>query len=552
MGGGREVKITFLGAVQEVTGSNYMVECGGKKIFVDCGIHQGRDEDEKNKKELSVNPGEIDAAFLTHAHMDHSGRVPFLVKRGFKGKIWTTAPTAALLDVLWRDSAHLMAEEAEWKNRKNSRKGLPPVEPLYSVNDVADAVGLLSPVEYDAPREVLPGVTARFRNAGHILGSSSLALDLREPGSEVRVVFSGDLGQRRSVMERAPADFREAHYVLIESTYGDRRHKDLAETRSEFRSVIVQALQDKGKVLIPSFVIDRAQRILYELLLMQREGLIPEELPVFFDSPMGVKATELYRHYGDTLSDDVRRLIAGGQDPFSPKGLTYVSSPEDSRKINDVSSCIVIAGSGMCTGGRIVHHLKHGLWNPKNHVIFVGYQSYGTLGRRIVDGAANLRIAGEDVALKAKVHTIGGFSAHGDCDDLLAWAQTFESSPLFFVTHGERAASHTLAASLQQAGMRSMVPMKEQEFQLLPEVVLKSAASLPEARLPEAGLPETVPSEVPENEAVTALDDLSRLIAGLRAGLKSAADTGEIMPLLQAGRTLLETAKLKAEKFIVK
>jgi metallo-beta-lactamase family protein len=415
------------------------VECGGKKIFVDCGIRQGRGEDDRNKDEFTLNaaldsapePGGVDAVLLTHAHMDHSGRVPFLVKRGFKGKIWITSPTAPLLDVLWRDSAHLMTEEAEWKNRKNSRKGLPPVEPLYGIDDVAGAAGLLSPVDYDEPREILPGVTACFRNAGHILGSASLALDLRESRDTVRVVFSGDLGQSRSVMERAPAGFREAHYVLIESTYGDRRHKDLAGTRSEFRSVVAQALENRGKVLIPSFVIDRAQRILYELMLMQREGLIPEELPVFFDSPMGVKATELYRRYGDTLSDDVRRLIADGQDPFSPKGLTYVSSPEDSRKINDVPFCIVIAGSGMCSGGRIVHHLKHALWNPDNHVIFVGYQSYGTLGRRIVDGAANLRIAGEEVALKAKVHTIGGFSAHGDCDDMLAGGQTFENRPHF-------------------------------------------------------------------------------------------------------------------------
>ncbi|MDR1649803.1 MAG: MBL fold metallo-hydrolase [Synergistaceae bacterium] len=538
------MKITFLGAVQEVTGSNYLLECGGKRIFVDCGIHQGRDEDGKNREEPAFNPGEVDAALLTHAHIDHSGRVPFLVKRGFKGKIWVTSPTAALLDVLWRDSAHLMMEEAEWKNRKNSRKGLPPVEPLYGIGDVTDAVGLLSPLEYDAPCEILPGVTACFRNAGHILGSASLALDLRESKDRVRVVFSGDLGQRQSVMGRAPDSFREAaHYVLIESTYGDRRHKDLAATRAEFRSVIAQALRDKGKVLIPSFVIDRAQRILYELLLMQREGLIPEDLPVFFDSPMGVKATELYRRYGDTLSDDVRQFIAGGQDPFSPKGLTYVSSPEDSRKINDVPFCIVIAGSGMCSGGRIVHHLKHGLWNPKNHVIFVGYQSYGTLGRRIVDGAANLRIAGEEVALKAKVHTIGGFSAHGDCDDLLAWAQTFENSPLFFVTHGERTASHTLAASLQQTGMRSMVPMKAQEFQLLPEVILKPSPA-PVTEFPKAGVAVATENEV----AAVALDDLSRLVAVLRAELRDAANIGEVVPLLQAGRTLLETAKLKVGK----
>ncbi|MDR3264876.1 MAG: MBL fold metallo-hydrolase, partial [Synergistaceae bacterium] len=436
------MRVRFLGATQEVTGSNYLVECGDKRFFVDCGIHQGRNEDEKNREDPWINPDKLDALLLTHAHMDHSGRVPLLARQGFRGKIWATQPTAELLGILWYDSARLMKEEADWKSKKNSRRGLPPVAPLYDENDVANALALLRPVDYETTHEILPGVRARFHNAGHILGSSSIALTLRESGNEIRLVFSGDIGQQQAVVERTPTTVGEAHYTLIESTYGDRLHKDLSETRAEFREVITSALRDRGKVIIPSFVIDRAQRILYELLLMQIEGLIPVELPIFFDSPMGVKATEFYRRYADTLSDEVRKCIADGYEPFKPKGLTFINSPDESRGINNVPFGLVIAGSGMCTGGRVIHHLKHAVWNPKNHVIFVGYQSYGTLGRRLVDGEKELRIAGEDVKVRAQVHTIGGFSAHGDRDDLLAWAKNIGPNPLFFVTHGERKASH--------------------------------------------------------------------------------------------------------------
>ena len=530
------MKIKFLGATQEVTGSNYLVECGGQKFFVDCGIYQGHDDDAKNKMDFPVNPGELAAVLLTHAHMDHSGRVPFLVKRGFKGRIWATRPTVDLLDVLWHDSAHLMKEEAAWKNRKNSRKGLPLEEPLYDAKDVEDALKLLSPIEYETENEIFPGVEIRAHNAGHILGSSALSITLKEEDKEVCVVFSGDLGQTESIMEPAPTPIIKANYALIESTYGNRKHKDLADTRAEFRSVVLKALEDKGKVLIPSFVIDRAQRILYELLLMQEDGSLPE-LPIFFDSPMGVKATELYRQYSGTLSDEVQRFAAKGRDPFAPLGLTYVSSSDESRRINSVDFGIVIAGSGMCTGGRIVHHLKHCLWNPRNHVIFVGFQGYGTLGRRIVDGATELRIAGEDVAIAAQVHTIGGFSAHGDCDDLLTWAKNFETNPLFFVVHGERMATHAFASNLQQAGMRSMVPIKGQEFQLFAESVLKAEA------------PGVTEPEVEETEAVLVLNVLSRLLEELRCDLKSDMEMEDIMPLLMSSRTLLEMAGDKAKKW---
>lgn len=519
------MKIRFLGAAGEVTGSCYCVECGGHRFLVDCGIHQGSNEDVRNREPFPFDLGELDAVFLTHAHMDHSGRIPYLVRQGFEGPVWASPATARLVEILWHDSARLMKEEAEWRTRKAARKGLPPVVPLYGEEDVEKALKHLSPVDWETETAAMEGVAFSLHDAGHILGSSSIAFRLREEGKETRIVFSGDLGQQFPAVDRAPSVVREADYVLIESTYGDRLHKDDQATRSEFREVILTALKDQGKVLIPSFVVDRAQRILFELSLMQLEGILPE-VPIFFDSPMGVRATELYRAYSDTLSGEVRRHAASGVDLFSPKGFRSVSTPEESQRINDVPFGIVIAGSGMCTGGRIVHHLKHGAWNPKNHIVFVGYQAYGTLGRRIVDGETELRIAGEDVALKAQVHTIGGFSAHGDRDDLLAWAGNFETNPLFFVTHGEPKASQALSVSLQERGMRSIVPGVGQEFLVEPDV--------PVRRVSAAASPSRMPS---------VLDDIELLLRRLRQDKGTLEESEETRHLLLSARTLLEAAE---------
>ena len=520
------MKIRFLGAAGEVTGSCYRVECGGYRFLVDCGIHQGPNEDERNREPFPFALGELDAIFLTHAHMDHSGRIPYLVRQGFGGPVWTTPAAARLVEILWHDSARLMKEEAEWRTRKASRRGLPPVEPLYDEDDVDKALKLLRPVEWETRNSASAGVAFSLHDAGHILGSSSIAFDLQEEGKTTRIVFSGDLGQQFPAVDRAPSVIREADYVLIESTYGDRLHKDDQATREEFRQVILTALKDRGKVLIPSFVVDRAQRILFELSLMQVEGLLPE-VPIFLDSPMGVRATDLYRAYGDTLSGEVRRYAASGVDLFSPKGFKSVSSPEDSQKLNEISFCIILAGSGMCTGGRIVHHLKHGAWNPKNHIIFVGYQAYGTLGRRIVDGETGLRIAGEEVAIKAQVHTIGGFSAHADRDDLLAWAGNYTTNPLFFVTHGEPRASQALSVSLQERGLRAIVPSAGQEFLIEPEVSVRRVPAAPAA---------------PRREGQNVLDELELLLKWLRRDEEGLMGSEETRNLLLSARTLLEVA----------
>ncbi len=522
--------LKIFGAAGEVTGSCYLIECGSSRVLVDCGMFQGRD-DAKNRDPFPFSAASVDAVLLTHAHMDHSGRIPLLVKEGFKGKVFATLPTLELVKVLWYDSANLMKEEAEWKTKKNSRKGLGPVEPLYGADHVDRAIPRLEAVNYDEKIEAAPGVSVRFRDAGHILGSAILEVWLAEDGKEVKIVFSGDLGPQDTVMERNPAIISSADYVVIESTYGDRLHRSNAESREEFREVISAALRDKGKVFIPSFVVDRAQRVLYELTLLREDGIMGENIPVFFDSPMGVKATEIYKKHMNLLSSEIQQFINLGKDPFSPGKLKYVTSADDSRAINQVGHGVVVAGSGMINGGRIVHHLKHGIWNPKNHLVFVGYQAQGTLGRRIVDGEKHIRIAGEDVTVKASIHTINGFSAHGDRDDLLAWASNFTTAPLFLVTHGEPSSSKAFSETLQKAGMRTAVPFAGQEIPLEPngaavQVIQEKAVILN------------------GEKTAAVLTDILALAASLRE-YSAARPEPEVLPLLQSSKILLETAREK-------
>ncbi|WP_024822787.1 MULTISPECIES: MBL fold metallo-hydrolase RNA specificity domain-containing protein [Aminobacterium] len=533
------MRLKVLGAAGEVTGSNYLIECGKSRILVDCGMYQGRGEDTKNRSEFDFVPSSIDAVLLTHAHIDHSGRVPLLVQRGFKGKIWATLPTVELVNVLWQDSVRLMKEEAEWKTRKNARKGLPPVEPLYTQEYAERASQLLSPATYDDKIEVAPHISVRFRDAGHILGSAILEIWLQEDGDEVKIVFSGDLGPQETVMERNPAIISRADYVVIESTYGDRLHRSNDETRAEFRSVIKEALRSRAKVMIPTFVVDRAQRILFELMLLQKEGILRDGVPIFFDSPMGVKATEIYNHHLSLLSREIQGHVKEGDDPFSPKHLQYVESVEDSRQINDIKHAIVMAGSGMCNGGRIVHHLKHGIWDPHNQVVFVGYQARGTIGRRLVDGEKTLRIAGEELNVKAKLHTINGFSAHGDKNDLLAWAGNFENRPVFFITHGEPKSSMALVGALKERGLQAMAPVVGEEFELTPLKGIETSISIPAA----------VPRIKSLDQMNDLLTDIVELAASIRAKSEEVKEPEPLLPLLQSTIVLLETAEQKTGIF---
>ena len=524
------MRMKVIGAAGEVTGSSYLLECGSSRVLVDCGIFQGKDDDLKNRTPFPFTPSSLSAVLFTHAHMDHSGRIPLLVKEGFKGKVWGTLPSIELVKVLWYDSAHLMKEEAEWQSRKNVRKGRPPVEPLYSEQDVDEAIGHLTAASYDDMLPVAPGITVRFRDAGHILGSAIIEIWLEEEGKKVKIVFSGDLGPQKTVMERNPAVVNDADYVVMESTYGDRLHKTNEESREEFREVLKKALKSGAKVFIPSFVVDRAQRILYELSLLQDEGILDGHVPIYFDSPMGVKATEIYREHLNLFSSEIQQYVNTGKDPFAPKNLKYVTSVEDSKAVNGVKQAVVIAGSGMVNGGRIVHHLKNGIWNPKNHVIFVGYQARGTLGRRIVDGEESVRIAGEEVAVKAEIHTINGFSAHADRDDLLAWAKNFTTDPLFLITHGEQESSDAFSETLRNAGMKSAVPAAGEEISLEPN-----------------GYPDKVKeirtlSGTPQRELYSIAGDIRSLASDLEE-MGHGAEGEKVLFLLQSSRLLLETAK---------
>lgn len=543
--GAHIMKLKILGAAGEVTGSNYMIETKDYKVLVDCGFYQGKDEEKHSGDIFSFNPAEIDALFLTHAHIDHSGRIPLLVKQGFKGKIYCTFATGELVNIMWSDSARLLQEDAEWRSRKNSRRGLSRVEPLFNETDVEAAKQLKYSLNYDEVIEIFPGLKVRFRDAGHILGSAVIETWVSEAGDDktVKVVFSGDLGPARNVIERMPSVIEEADFVLIESTYGDRLHKSLEDTRSEFQSVMEDAIRTGSKVLIPTFVVDRAQRVLYELVLLQKKlGDGFKMPPIYLDSPMGVKTTEIYGKFAALLSKELKDMFLAGEDPFSPKGFRYIRTPDESKTINSLPAGIVLAGSGMATGGRIVHHLKHNLYKPDSHVIFVGYQGRGTLGRRLVDGAKEIRIAGEDVKVKAALHTINGFSAHADRQDLLSWASYLPKKSRFIVVHGELKSAEALALGLRDLGYQSHVPGIGEEIDLLmPAQESKKLPLLSPDLLKQIGVSDS---------------DIDQMLSAIMGKVDSLQKTGvdaenydTIVPLLASAKILLDTAEAKSVKY---
>ncbi len=469
------MKISFYGATREVTGSNYLLENGDLKFLVDCGIFQGELED--HNQYFYYNPAEIDFVILTHAHLDHSGRIPLLIKKGFKGKIFLTSSTAELTHILWMDSVKLMREDVERINKKRKRSGKKEIEPLFTEKEVEIAEGLFVPISYD-DMITEKNVRFRFRDAGHILGSSSV--EIWE--NNTKIVFSGDIGQKDNVIEGVHSFIEDSDYVVVESTYGDRLHKSLEDTRKEFREVIIDAVRSRGKILIPSFVVDRAQRIIYELFLLREEGVLPKNLPIFFDSPMGEKVTDVYKKYEALLGGEIIKFYKDGINPLNFPNLKYISTPEDSKKLNEVDHAIIIAGSGMCTGGRILHHIKHNIWKDNTHIIFVGYQGRKTLGRAIVEGAKRISLFGESIHVNAKIHTLNGFSSHADYKDLLDWVLNFKSNPFIFITHGEEESALNFAKRLESYGKETYVP------ELGESADLKKRRILPFKALPEKDL----------------------------------------------------------------
>ena len=438
------MQLRFLGAAQSVTGSCYELRVGEHTVLLDCGLIQGsRLDEERNRVPLPV--GRVDAVVLSHAHIDHSGRLPLLRKQGFTGPIFTHRATAELCAIMLPDAAHLYEKDAEWQNKRRRRKGLATVAPLYTRDDVRAALGQFVSFEYDEPHEIVPGVEVTLRNAGHILGAAIVELRLRENGRAFHLVFSGDLGYAAAPLMQPPATVEHADLVLLESTYGNRNHRPFAATIKELESIIRGAADGGGNILIPAFAVGRTQDLLFLLQRYRREFAL-DRWQVYLDSPMAIAATELYGRHAQLQKNP----LFGDDGESRPANVIASESSEDSQRINAIErGAIVIAGSGMCSGGRILHHLKHNLWRPECHVIIIGFQAQGTLGRRLVDGAERVRLWQETIKVAAKIHTVGGLSAHADQAGLLAWYGSFVNRPPVCLVHGEPGAQQTLAAALR-------------------------------------------------------------------------------------------------------
>jgi len=444
------MEIQFLGAAREVTGSCYLFRVGRHRFLVDCGLVQGTAEHEKlNWEPFPFNAREIDAVVLTHAHLDHSGRLPLLVKAGFRGFIYTHRATASLCRVMLEDAAYLNEKEAERYNRYRARNGRNHIEPLYGQDDVYTTERHFKALDYGEPLEILPGATLTLHDAGHILGSAIVELELQEGQLARRVVLSGDLGHAGAPILADPAVLTEADLVVMESTYGDRCHRPWEATWTELGEIIRNAHSGKGNILVPAFAVGRTQELLYVLARRYRDWEL-NEWHVFLDSPMAIETTELYRKYHGVYDKAAREVHENNGDPFHLPNLRLTKTAEESMRINEIrAGAIVIAGSGMCTGGRIVHHLKRNLSFEHCHVLIVGFQARGTLGRTLVDGAKTVHLFGEDVAVRAQIHTVGGLSAHADQAGLTGWYGHFRHRPPVVLVHGEPEAMDALAAHLR-------------------------------------------------------------------------------------------------------
>ena len=428
------MKITFCGAAETVTGSCHFVEVDGLRLILDCGFFQGgRQREDLNRQPFPFDPKSIDVVLLSHAHLDHSGRLPLLVRQGFSGKILCTTPTAEITKLMLTDSAGLQMNEAAYRARKAKRRGKTAEPPLYDMTDVMRCSELFQPVAgYNQPIKLNDRVSAVFHDAGHILGSA--AIELRT--SNGVLLFSGDLGNRHQPIVKDPCKPPSADVLLIESTYGDRQHRSITDTVAEFKTAIETVIPSNGNLLIPSFSLERTQEVLYELFLLWKNKELPR-CRIFLDSPLAIATTRVFERHSDYFDIEGRAIFGADQNPFNFTPLRFTQTTEESKEINKSSrGNIIIAGSGMCTGGRIIHHLRHNLWHKDSGVLFVGYQAVGTLGRRIVDGEKNVRIYGEEIAVGAKVWTTNGFSSHADQPILVDWIRQAAPKNLVLV-HGE-------------------------------------------------------------------------------------------------------------------
>ena len=482
------MKVKFLGAARAVTGSCFIIETDKARFAVDCGMHQGTSDIEKHNWDISAyDPEHIDFFLITHAHIDHSGLLPRMVQNGFRGHVYATEPTGDLVKILLLDSAHIQEVEAGWKTKTMQRRGaIPDAGPLYTIKDAQDVAPLIKTKTYESTFSPCVGVKANFRDAGHILGAAILELFIEENGTTTKLVFSGDIGRRHQLLMEDPSAVAEADFLFMESTYGDRNHKGEEDSLNELATAINYSYKNGEKIVIPAFAVERTQEILYSLHLLSKAGKLPKDLPVFLDSPLAIKATEIFRKYRSYLDSETQNLLKKGEDPLDLPQLKFSSTTAESMEINEMKGpAIVISASGMANAGRIKHHLKHNLWRPGASIVFVGFQAEGTPGRRIVDGAKTIRIFGEDIIIKAKVFTIGGFSAHAGQDQLLEWLGNFQNKKMqIFLVHGEISVQEHLASLIRE---RFSFAVTIPEY--LEEINLQLGAPIKEIKKPQAAAP---------------------------------------------------------------
>lgn len=535
------MKIKFLGAAREVTGSCFVIETGKTRFAVDCGMHQGgADVEKRNWDTEPYDPARIDFFIITHAHIDHIGLLPRMTQQGFRGPVYATQPTGDLMKILLLDSAHIQETEAESKMRRLQRHGkLEKIEPLYTTRDAGDVAPLIKTKPYNQVFSPAAGITANFKDAGHILGAAILELFIEEDGSVIKLVFSGDIGRRHQLLMKDPVNIPDADFLFMESTYGDRDHKGEEDSLKEMAEAIKYSYSRGEKIIIPAFAVERTQEMLYSLYLLNRDGRLPKDVPVILDSPLAIKATEIFRKYRAYLDDETNSLLKDGEDPLDLPQLQFSSSTEQSMAINAMrGTAIVISASGMANAGRIRHHLRHNLWRPGASIVFVGFQAEGTTGRRIVEGAKTIRLFNEDIAVKAKIWTIGGFSAHAGQSQLLEWLGNFQNRKMpVFLVHGESATQNLFAGLVREKlGFDVSIP------DYLEEISVKAGAE-----------PEKIKRPMPAPEPVRiapALADLQAKMDYLKAqmgGLESLPPSrqSEILDLLKQATQVLDDIKIR-------
>ena len=461
------MKLTFLGANHEVTGSCTLLEAAGQRYLIDCGMEQGKDVYENQP--IPVALGEIDGVLATHAHIDHTGLLPLLVRNGFRGRIYATRPTAELCSIMLRDSAHIQEFEAEWKNRKGQRSGAEPVEPMYTIQDAEAAIALFRGYDYNKEIELAPGIVIRFVDVGHLLGSSSIEIWVTENGATTKLVFSGDIGNLDQPIIKDPTYLKDADYVFMESTYGDRSHGPRPDYVAELAKILQRTFDRGGNVVIPSFAVGRTQELLYFIREIKEKNLVTGHgcFPVYIDSPLAIEATRIFKDTDSSCFDEeTNALLAKGIDPIQFPGLKVSVTSDESRAINtNPVPKVIISASGMCEAGRIRHHLKHNLWRKECTVLFVGYQAVNTLGRSLLEGADNVKLFGESIEVQAEICQLTGLSGHADREGLLKWVNSFEPKPKrVFIIHGEDEVENIFAQTLTEQGFNASAPYNGEQW----------------------------------------------------------------------------------------